>query len=309
MTSKSYHFLMKTPSTVMLEALLHKNAWQKKAPGVINDELLLIPDELSETLEFKHRLADFLKNFHLQDLAPETHTINDENYLEVLQKIQDGMWILKPSMLNNGQHIHLFHDKEAIFSHFQRTSRMGGNHVLQSYIHPPHLLKGPQYGHKYSLRLFVVMTFPYAVFLYPHGYFNICLSPYSLHSNEGHLTNEHLSHEKINAIQIPTFQYEIFQPIFPKIKNMLVRFFKAFNNVVPFGLEKKLVFLGVDFMLDSQENLYLLEMNHGPCFPTSSNHPLQSTLYSDFWDACYTDIFPKILNFPERDLQYFYRLT
>ncbi|MGL5741476.1 MAG: hypothetical protein ACRCXC_02450 [Legionella sp.] len=34
-------------------------------------------------------------------------------------------WILKPSMLNNGQHIHLFHDLNAIEAHFLSSQRMG----------------------------------------------------------------------------------------------------------------------------------------------------------------------------------------
>lgn len=274
----------------MLEQLLQNKAWQKQVDAEIDDKILQVPDVLSEKLEYKDHLAQFLKQADLEYFAPQTFYIDDQNHEDVICHLDEGCWILKPSMLNNGQHIHVFQDKVSILKHYQNKNRMGGPHVLQSYIHPPHLLKGPQLGHKYSIRLFAVMTFPYRVFLYPHGYFNICLKPYDLQSLEGHLTNEHLSHDNINTIQIPTFQYALFQPMFPKIKDMLTCFFSKFQACVPTHLEKKLMFLGVDLMLDSHENIYLLEMNHGPCFPTTPHHPLQSLLYKGFWEACYEDI-------------------
>ncbi len=60
-------------------------------------------------------------------------------------------------------------------------------------------------------------------------------------------------------------------------------FFQKFQQQVPSHLENKLMFLGVDLMLDNQENIFLLEMNHGPCFPTTPHHPLQCSLYEGFW--------------------------
>jgi tubulin--tyrosine ligase len=45
----------------------------------------------------------------------------------------------------------------------------------------------------------------------------------------------------------------------------------------------KLGFLGIDFMVDVEDKLWLLEIHHGPCFPTSETHPLFDVLYSNFW--------------------------
>lgn len=156
------------------------------------------------------------------------------------------------------------------------------------------------------------MTFPYQVYLYPHGYFNICLTPYDsnrVDSLEGHLTNEHLIAGRLNVIQIPSFQYPIFQTIFPKIKNMLSHFFQCFAKEIPLNLDKKIAFLGIDFMLDANENLFLLEINHGPCFPVAIDHPLQEKLYQPFWQACHDEILPIILDSSDKPLKQFQELS
>ena len=36
-------------------------------------------------------------------------------------------------------------------------------------------------------------------------------------------------------------------------------------------------------MLDETGRLWLLECNHGPCFPKLDEHPLQAPLYHRFW--------------------------
>lgn len=311
MSSKTYHFLSRSPSAVMLAEVLKKNDWSFSPNATLNDSLFDIPEDISCALEYKHVLADFLKKHDL-NFAPLTYYIDDVNYNDVIRNLPEGKWILKPSMLNNGQDIHLFHQVSELLRHYQSNQRMGGPQVLQAYIDPPHLLQGPQLGHKYSLRMFVVMTFPYQAFLYPTGYFNICLSPYDTHrtnSLEGHLSNEHLIAGRRNVIQIPSFQYPIFQSFFPKIQKMLSVFFQHFSQQVKSDIYQKIAFLGIDFMLDANENLFLLEMNHGPCFPAAKDHPLQEKLYQPFWQACHDEILPIILHSSTKPLKKFQELS
>jgi len=310
MTNNTFCFSTSSPTAILLGRELKKNNWKPSLNGCLNDAIFDIPDELSNTLEFKHCLAEFLQKKDL-NLAPQTFYIDDDNYPQVIDKLSEGVWILKPSMLNNGQHIKLFYNKADIYRHYQLSNRMGGPHVIQAYIHPPHLLKGPQAGHKYSIRMFVVMIFPYAVFLYPHGYFNISLTPYDISQQQtllGHLTNEHLTHDTRNVIQIPSYQYEIFLNFFPKIQALLRDFFSQYASIVDKNIQQKIAFLGVDFMLDANENLFLLEMNHGPCFPTDDSHPLQEKLYQGFWQACVQEMIPKILNPWDNNLKLFHQL-
>ena len=310
MSIRTYSLKGTSPSISMLAKVLEKNHWMEQLPGLINDSHFEIPAYLSNTLEYKHLLAAFLDK-HQLNFSPKTYYIDDFNYLAVLAKLPDGQWILKPSMLNNGKHIHLFDSTHAILQHFQCKQRLGGPHVLQSYIDPPHLLKGPQFGHKYSLRVFVLMTLPYAIFLYPHGYFNICLQHYDVLSKSnlaGHLSNEHLNEDRVNVIQIPSIQYPIFRYFFPKIKKMLQAFFQCFSSLVKYTRHQRIAFLGIDLMLDMHENLYLLEMNHGPCFPTAPDHPLQEKLYQPFWQACYEEILLNLFHCNKKPIKQFHQL-
>jgi hypothetical protein len=250
-----------------------------------------------EVLEFKHLLSEMLKP-DLLWLQPRTFYIDEWNALEVLKMLEKEYayqfqpWILKPSLLNNGQHIKIFKTIKEVCTYYLQNNRLGGPHVIQEYIVEPHLLKGPEYGHKYSLRLFMIMTESKA-FLYPHGYFNIALKPYvsdDFNNLACHLTNEHLKHDVCNVIQIPTQQYEIFQNFFPQIINITSALAKKFfSNHVNLSASK-LGLLGMDFMVDSQERVWLLEANHGPCFPIEESHQLYYKLYEGFWRALINEI-------------------
>ncbi len=63
----------------------------------------------------------------------------------------------------------------------------------------------------------------------------------------------------------------------------------GYNNSIP-----KLLLPGINALLHSLVLIFLwtpslrpwlLEANHGPCFPKSDDHPLQKYLYYDFWQA------------------------
>ena len=49
-------------------------------------------------------------------------------------------------------------------------------------------------------------------------------------------------------------------------------------------------------MLDDQDKMWLLEVNHGPCFPIESHHPLQEILYQKFWQSMIDQFVLPIVN-------------
>ena len=254
----------------------------------------------AEFLEYKHLLAQLIYNY-CPHVMPETYCVNDENWSRVLGQLADKYymkngalldnvdnlaWILKPSLLNNGQHIKIFQHVSQLEQHYIQSNRLGGEHVLQRYLIEPHLLK----GHKYSIRLFVVLTNYAGAYLYPEGYFNVARYPYQPRAFDDlrqHITNEHLQDNEINVIQIPTTQFDFFPLIFQQIKSIVLEVVNGLKGLEPSAFyckkQRTLAIFGFDFMVDANKHVWLLEANHGPCFPIDDEHPLQKHLYVDFW--------------------------
>jgi len=336
MPSKYYYHLplSKSPSFQLLAKHLSLAGWSPtrlKWRAQFSEANCLFDINTAEHLEYKHLLADLVQK-HCPTVMPNTYRINDVNWPQVLNEITEKwytnnnlstqqtekpIWILKPSLLNNGQFIHIFQNTNEIERHYLSTNRLGGEHVLQQYLSHPHLLQGPKLGHKYSVRLFVVITNYAGCFVYPDGYFNIALRPYpgsDFHDLQPHLTNEHLSHETANVVQIPTFQYELFKPFYPKMKDILLQVFTALEKEHPHAFQpahiQTLSLFGFDFMMDDEERVWLLEANHGPCFPVAEDHPLQQTLYHPFWQAVLQDfVFPIAQKNKKPRYSYFDKIT
>ncbi len=263
----------------------------------------------AECLEFKNLLAQLVAQYCPHVMLP-TYCINDENWPLVLNQIAHKyyqqehhtvdqinhlVWILKPALLNNGQHIKIFQRLTQLEQHYLSANRLGGEHVLQQYLMQPHLLKGPKMGHKYSIRMFVVLTNYAGAYLYPKGYFNVGLHPYQTNDFTDlrpHLTNEHLHEDERNVVQIITQQYDLFKPFYPKIKAIVSSVINGLHQLHPQAfMDQKppaLAIFGFDFIVDSDLQVWLLEANHAPCFPMSDEHPLQKSLYYDFWQSVIT---------------------
>ena len=286
-----------SPTHLNLARLLTEQGWQAgniSDTAFVDDSWLHFSSLISETLEYKHLLAAFLQSTELDYLMPETFFIDDEIWPSVLSKI-DALssclpWILKPSMLNTGQHIHIFPGLDAVEAHFTSSKRMGGPQVLQRYIDRPQLIKGPSEGHKFSIRQLVVLSTHAGSGLYPHGYLNIALKPYqpdNFNHLTAHLTNEHLDDERINVVQRLSTEMEIYQPYKPeiiKVCKLLITTLKREFAPLWQDCKPRIACFGFDFMVEAvSERLWLLEVNHGPCFPVDASHPLFNTLYQPFW--------------------------
>lgn len=267
-----------------------------------NDQHFAFDSAAAEQLEYKHLLFELVSQ-SCPDSMPATYYIDDQNWQSVLDRVWNQyyrqgkaisdqvdqlVWILKPSLLNNGQHIKIFQKLSELKQHFINTDRLGGEHVLQQYIINPHLLQ----GYKYSIRMFLVLSNYAGAYLYPKGYFNIARQRYNkddFNNLGSHLTNEHLNPFESNIIQVPILNLETFQPIHKQIKKILEPILDSLKRKHPeaFNREKKkepaLAIFGFDFLVDENMRVWLLEANHGPCFPVQDDHPLQEPLYKEFW--------------------------
>lgn len=302
--TKTLHFYLRgsSPAQINLSQYLVKQGWKSSRfawQADFSNKNLHFNEDAAQCLEFKHLLAA-LVNAHCPHSMMTTYRINDHNWPNVIHQLATEyysstneypnlQWILKPSLLNNGQQIKIFQNLNDIAHHFSQTNRLGGEHVLQRYITKPHLLRDDR---KYSIRLFVVLTNYAGAYLYNQGYFNVSLHQYSannLADLRPHLTNEHLSEDESNVIQIPANRFAQFPELFEQIKSLSAEVIQALKDQFPqaftFHKLKQFDLFGVDAMVDSTGRAWLLEFNHRPCFPLDDDHPLQKHVYSDFWQA------------------------
>ena len=291
-----YYFKHQSPTEYNLAYHLKTRGWvatSNMADSAFGTQNLLDACHFSQTLEFKHSLAQLLR--FDDDLLPQSLLLNETNWpeqLSVLIRQERNLcadfattikWILKPALLNNGQGLRLFRRAEDVAIFLSQSNRLAGPYVLQHYL-APDLLR--QY-HKYSLRMFLVIAHLKA-YLYQDGYYNICLHPYQAQAIDkltAHLTNEHLSAEQ-STVQIPSARFPDFKTRWaPLINTMITQVLSRYlaNHALTGLTHQTLGLFGVDFMVDAQKKLWLLEFNHGPCFPVQANHSLQRELYQPFW--------------------------
>jgi hypothetical protein len=314
-----YYFCLPTkasPTYFNLQQYLLQQGWcetSEDSKAHLSERHFQLNAHVTELLEYKHRLAKFVHQLNL-DVMPLTYTINDFNCFEVIAHIAESKplreltWILKPALLNNGQHIMIFPHVEDIEKHYLDPHRLGGEHVLQQYLDSPHLLN----EHKYSIRMFSILTNDVGNYLYPYGYLNVARQLYQpTHFTDlrPHLTNEHLCEEESNVMQVPTKPIPGFAYIYQQIKTILsslsMGLCALYPDVFRQGSTRTLAIFGFDFLVDSDLRVWLLEANHGPCFPHDSAHPLQKPLYTDFWQAFITSfIVPIAKQTPTKNIQY-----
>lgn len=297
-----YFFNSRTAIRFHIARQLIARGWQETlqaSEAAFGDQHLTLNDEISKNLEYKHLLARLVKK-HCPQVMPLTYEINDENYAEVFARIRYEnylspqthkspalKWILKPSMLNNGDHIHLFNNIDELKKHYSSAQRLGQEHVVQAYLTDPDLID----GRKYTFRIAAVLTNYAGVFLYQQGYVNISGYPFTLEDDfknrKVHITNYVLDGEFANIEQRPTQSMQNFADVFAQMKAQVKCVIKGLLKEYPAYLapSKHKIFeiFGFDFILDRNGKLWLLEINQGPDAPTFEENKLDEILWHVFW--------------------------
>ncbi len=269
--------------------------------ALFSDSNLTLNDEVSKVLEYKHLLAKLVQKF-CKNIMPLTYYVNDDNYHDVFAKmifenymknnryqkeIADLKWILKPSMLNNGDNIFLFNNVEELKAHFASTKRLGGDHVIQQYIPNPALIN----NRKYTFRVSGVFTNYAGIFLYKQGYINISAFPFNLQdgfkNKKVHITNYVLDNEFANIEQRSTQTLDGFDKTYEQmcfiVKQVMVALLKLHPDYLKPSKLKKFEIFGFDFMQDDNGKVWLIEINQAPDAPTFEENKLDGILWEPFW--------------------------
>jgi len=284
--------------------LINNHYFPTNSPNKIkfSDKNMQLNEIEAQLFEHKHQLNQ-LANFMSFDFMPKTYELNIRNYEDIIKKFKiknNQKYILKPSMSNNAEDIFLFNSLQETKDHLKK-SKLQGPLVLQEYINNPHLIN----DRKYTLRFFVILSNFKPAYKYKIGYYNLCINKYNKNAkfNESnissHLTNEHLkiNNNIKNINQICTTKYpdqKLLDKIIIKQADLIIdKTLKGMETINPGFLIKKdqepekFDIFGYDFLLDSENKLWLLEINHRPCFPIDNNHELSTPLFNQFWDDIY----------------------
>lgn len=221
----------------------------------------------------------------LDDALDEAYELRQE--LETTRKT----WILKPSMADKGQGIRLFRsilDLQAIFESFENendsdTDSENGimvsqlrHFLIQQYQENPLLLS--YYNcRKFHLRVYVVALGDISVFVYEEMLVLFAENSFAglsdLENLRSHLTNTCLQ-EGRDPLVVPFWQLEGLEAhhkssIFESVKQITGQLFKAATSVDKINFQpisNALEFYGVDFLVNSDFSLKLLEVNAYPDF-------------------------------------------
>ena len=222
---------------------------------------------------------------------------------DAVYEMPDVIWIIKPAMGSSGRGISIA-DNGALLRGRVEEMRAEGSEVmvLQTYIARPFLL----HRHKFDIRVYLLIaSVEPLVCFYHDGYLRVNAEPYdptNTANSFAHITNFHVAREhpdydpskdRVGSMEVrwnfdefmeyieglghPLGGAGLMESMRAKMKDILKAVMaKMKDNLSP--QEGCFALLGVDFLLDADERLWLLEFTKNPALRT--NTPWLTTLHS-----------------------------
>ena len=219
-----------------------------------------------------------------------------------------NLWLIKPINLNRGRNIKVVCGIDNIvneMNNLRNTKNFDGNNenidpnnkakkkpkaeyvLLQKYVERPLLYQ----NRKFDIRMWVLFTDKEELYVFKEGHLKATCDKYDVNSSDPyvHLTNYSVQKHNMNfskneignEISFEAFQNELnrtTQPIInfkkdilPKIYNIVKITFNAVKTKINiFGRKNSFEIFGYDFLIDSNYNPYLIEVNTNPGYEESS---------------------------------------
>jgi len=234
-----------------------------------------------------------------------------EDVKEIVNSIdkEKWCWILKPSVTNKGMAISVHQSWESILSSLEFDDEIR-EWVLQKYISNPLLIS----RHKFHFRVYILCVGSLKVYVFNKILMLLAAHKYKLDDLDDiyrHLTNTARSAEDINfdenkfvlpfedlpeilSQQGVSQSANICSNILCQIKDIVRDLFSAFENEYTIFAPMSNCFevYGLDFVCDSEYNVYLLEANPGPDFKQTGDRLKE--IIVDLWG----DIFKIVVDPP-----------
>lgn len=216
-------------------------------------------------LNIKEKYNDYIKNPRSKDLG-------------------EDIWIVKPSSAWGGKDIKLITTTELLNPYHEEIFY---NRIIQKYIENPLLLEGC----KFDFRMYVLFTQENELYLYPSFMTRYSLRKYTTDNIldlSYHLTNTSIQskivskeryHEIVSSEERFWKKYEReygkrFDLIEQVGKIMIEMFDLIQDSIKLYKKDRYYQLFGVDMMMDSSKNLYLIEFNENPSINTHNNKNL-----------------------------------
>ncbi|KAM9342382.1 protein polyglycylase TTLL10 [Pholidichthys leucotaenia] len=261
-----------------------------------------------ERVSSRFNTGQGLRRLKMEEFVPTTFRLDvneerDDFFAQQEGLSSSGMWICKPTGMNQGRGIFLLRSEEDMSklrlklqqkeehrAHRGLYSCPSQAYIVQQYIQRPLLLNGK----KFDVRsyLLIACTTPYMVF-FRHGYVRLTCDPYDPRSNNlsAHLTNQHIqkknpqyeelkedtvwSMETFNDYVNHRFRLSKSLPqdwVLSVFARRMQRIMTHCFLAVKLKLDCRLGFfdlIGCDFLVDDNFKVWLLEMNCNPALHTN----------------------------------------
>ena len=227
-----------------------------------------VEDKNESKITKKNNLNSAKKNINIKTVFAENMNINNTNI------------DLNKKRFEEEKRVNEIKEKEKLYN----CNRI----IIQKYIENPLLYK----GRKFDMRIWVLLTHTMKVYVFKEGHLKTCSIEYNLNSKDAfaHITNYSFQkyntnfqkYEKGNEVPFFEFQcflnekypkknYNIKQNLIPEIKEII----KLAMRSVKYKINKnrrnfQFEIFGYDFMMDTDFNLFLIEINTNPGLEESS---------------------------------------
>ena len=302
------------------EILDNNNKNNKTLNSNINNNI----GKYKENINIKKNMHIIKKNkltnnkVHLPFLSTSNNILNDTNDLKGHQKDKSRNILeknTKQDLVNNNSKIVYTNIMKGRQILKQNNPQVYQNStiIIQKYIEKPLCYN----GRKCDMRLWVMLTWDFNLYLFKEGHFKATSLPYDVNSQDSyvHLTNYSVQKnnknfakfETGNEISFSDFEcsldnkINVRKDLLPKVKEIIIHSLKSVCGKIN-KLERKMCFeiFGYDFMFDENYNPFLLEVNTNPGLEISS--PLIEMLIPRMIDDAFKITIDKVFILNEKNV-------